>query len=173
MKESDSAAVIATLNEILKLELAGVVRYSHYSLMIFGHARIPSSRDAEPGHGGVAHAVTAGEYVTALGGHQSLAIGKLLETHKHDIDQILREALEHELEGIAAYKKLLKQTEGKSVVLEEYARQMVHGEETHVMDIEKMLPPRGSSSRFAEARRAQPKSMESTIAPRRSAPRTG
>ena len=51
----------------------------------------------------------------------------------------LREALEHELEGIAAYKKLLKQTEGKSVVLEEYARTMVHGEETHVMDIEKML----------------------------------
>ena len=63
----------------------------------------------------------------------------LLETHTHDIDQILREALEHELEGIAAYKKLLKHTEGKSVVLEEYARKMVHGEETHVMDIEKML----------------------------------
>ena len=67
-------------------------------------------------------------------------IGKLLETHKHDIDQILREALEHEIEGIAAYRKLLKQTEGgKSIVLEEYARTMVHGEETHVMDIEKML----------------------------------
>ena len=43
------------------------------------------------------------------------------------------------MEGIAAYRKLLKQTEGKSVVLEEYARKMVHGEETHVMDIEKML----------------------------------
>jgi len=141
MKESETAAVIATLNEILEIELAGVVRYSHYSLMIFGHSRIPivswmRSQATE----GLAHAVAAGEYVTALGGHPSLGIGKLLETHKHDIDQILREALEHELEGIAAYRKLLKQTEGgKSVVLEEYARQMVHGEETHVMDIEKML----------------------------------
>ena len=48
-------------------------------------------------------------------------------------------AMEHEQLGIAAYRKLLKQTEGKSVVLEEYARKMVHGEETHVMDIEKML----------------------------------
>ncbi len=141
MKESETAAVIATLNEILEIELAGVVRYSHYSLMIFGHARIPivswmRSQASE----GLDHAVAAGEYVTALGGHPSLGIGKLLETHKHDIDQILREALEHEQEGIAAYRKLLKLTEGgKSVVLEEYARKMVHGEETHVMDIEKML----------------------------------
>jgi len=140
MNESETAAVTATLNEILELELAGVVRYSHYSLMIFGHSRIPivSWMRAQATEG-LAHALEAGEYVTALGGHPSLGIGKLLETHKHDIDQILREALEHELEGIAAYKRLLQQTEGKSVVLEEYARKMVHGEETHVMDIEKML----------------------------------
>ena len=53
MKESESTAVIATLNEILELELAGVVRYSHYSLMIFGHARHPDRLvDAEPGHRG-------------------------------------------------------------------------------------------------------------------------
>jgi len=140
MNESETAAVTATLNEILELELAGVVRYSHYSLMIFGHSRIPivSWMRAQATEG-LAHALEAGEYVTALGGHPSLGIGKLLETHKHDIDQILREALEHELEGIAAYKRLLQQTEGTSVVLEEYARKMVHGEETHVMDIEKML----------------------------------
>ena len=141
MNESESTAVIGTLNQILELELAGVVRYSHYSLMIFGHARIPIvSWMRTQATEALAHAVAAGEYVTALGGHPSLAIGKLLETHKHDIDQILREALEHELEGIDAYKKLLAQTEGgKSVVLEEYARTMIHGEETHVMDIEKML----------------------------------
>ena len=89
MNESESAAVIATLNEILEIELAGVVRYSHYSLMIFGHARIPivSWMRAQATEG-LAHALAAGEYVTALGGHPSLGIGKLLETHKHDIDQI-------------------------------------------------------------------------------------
>jgi len=140
MKESESAAVIATLNEILELELAGVVRYSHYSLMIFGHARIPivSWMRAQATEA-LAHAGAAGEYVTALGGHPSLSIGRLLETHRHDIDQILREALEHENEGIDAYRSLLKMVEGKSVVLEEYARKMVHGEEAHVMEIEKML----------------------------------
>ncbi len=140
MNETETTAVIGTLNQILELELAGVVRYSHYSLMIFGHARIPIvSWMRTQATEALAHGVAAGEYVTALGGHPSLAIGKLLETHKHDIDQILREALDHELEGIAAYKRLLEQTQGKSVVLEEYARKMIHGEETHVMDIEKML----------------------------------
>src|SRR5690606_30673649 len=89
--------VIDVLNRILELELAGVVRYSHYSLMIFGHARIPIVSWFR----GVAteslnHATQAGEYVTALGGHPSLKIGKLLETEKHDINDILKESIEHE-----------------------------------------------------------------------------
>ena len=33
--------VIDALNRVLELELAGVVRYMHYSFMIFGHNRIP------------------------------------------------------------------------------------------------------------------------------------
>ena len=37
----DSKAVIAALNKILEAELAGVVRYTHYSLMVFGYNRIP------------------------------------------------------------------------------------------------------------------------------------
>ena len=132
--------VIDALNTILELELAGVVRYLHYSLMVFGHARLPivkwmrteATQSAE-------HAAQAGEHVTALGGHPSLKIGKLLETHKHDIDQILLEALEHEREGVAQYRKLLALVEGKDVCLEEYARSLVHEESIHISEIEKML----------------------------------
>ncbi len=32
---------INSLNGIMELELAGVVRYTHYSLMVFGYNRIP------------------------------------------------------------------------------------------------------------------------------------
>ena len=86
----DTQKVIASLNTILELELAGVVRYVHYSLMVFGHARIPiigwmRNQATE----GMSHASMAGEHVTSLGGHPSLKIGKLVETHKHDIVQIL------------------------------------------------------------------------------------
>ena len=132
--------VIDLLNQILELELAGVVRYTHYSLMVFGHARIPivSWMRAQATEA-ITHAATAGEHITTLGGHPSLKIGKLLETQQHDIDQILRESMEHERAGINAYEQLLELVQNKVVWLEEYARKMVHDEELHISEIEKML----------------------------------
>ena len=80
--------VIDTLNSILEHELAGVVRYMHYSFMIFGYSRLPIVRwMRDQANESLQHAAGAGEHITALGGHPSLAIGKLLETHHHDIDQ--------------------------------------------------------------------------------------
>jgi bacterioferritin len=136
----DKKKVIDVLNGILELELAGVVRYTHYSFMIFGHARIPiiawMRKEAAEA---VAHAHAAGELITAFGGHPSLKIGKLLETHKHDIDDILREAIEHENGGIAMYRNLLSISQDVDIRLEEYAREMIRTEEDHVAEIEKML----------------------------------
>lgn len=139
-KGLDKIAVVATLNRILETELAGVVRYTHYSLMIFGYNRIPivSWMRAQAAES-LAHAQEAGERITQLGEHPSLAIGHLLETHRHDLGDILREALEHEKAGLGHYKDLLDLVEGRSVFLEEYARQMVRQEETHVSEVEKML----------------------------------
>jgi bacterioferritin len=132
--------VLDVLNRILEIELAGVVRYAHYSLMVFGHARIPIvSWMRKQADEGLTHALQAGEHITGMGGHPSLRIGKLLETHRHDIDQILREAMEHEQEGVDTYRKLLELVRDKDVMLEEYARKMVHDEEVHISEIEKML----------------------------------
>ena len=136
----DQKQVVETLNAILELELAGVVRYTHYSLMIFGYARIPIVKwMRDQASEALTHAAAAGEQITTLGGHPSLKIGKLLETRRHDIEHILREAADHEREGIRLYKTLLDQATGTSVLLEEYARKMVSEEETHLSEIEKML----------------------------------
>lgn len=136
----DKKKVLETLNGILELELAGVVRYTHYSFMIFGHARIPIvSWMRQEAAEAVTHAHMAGELITTFGGHPSLKIGKLLESSRHDIDDILREAIEHEVGGIAMYRQLLELTEGKDVRLEEYAREMIRTEEDHISEIEKML----------------------------------
>lgn len=136
----DKKKALDILNGILELELAGVVRYTHYSFMIFGHARIPiiawMRKEAAEA---VAHAHAAGELITAFGGHPSLKIGKLLETHRHDIDDILREAIEHETGGIQLYRDLLALTQDVDIRLEEYAREMIRIEEDHVSEIEKML----------------------------------
>jgi bacterioferritin len=137
---ADDAEVIAVLNRILELELAGVVRYLHYSFMIFGHHRIPicawlRTQSTES----TAHAVLAGEHITSLGGHPSLKIGELLETHKHSVDDILKEAMEHEREGLDEYRKLLELTQGKRIMLEEYARAQIAAEEMHLAEIGKMM----------------------------------
>lgn len=136
----DREKVIEVLNEILELELAGVVRYAHYSLMVFGYSRIPivswmRSQATES----LNHANEAGEYITALGGHPSLKIGKLLETQRHNINDILEETLAHECEGVKCYYKLLDLVKDKSVRLEEYVREMIRSEEEHISEVEKML----------------------------------
>jgi bacterioferritin len=136
----DKEKVLETLNNILEIELAGVVRNMHYSLMVFGHSRIPIvSWFREEATESLEHAAQAGEYITSLGGHPSLKIGDLLETQKHDINAMLNEAMEHEQAGIGLYRELLALVEDKDVRLEEYAREMIRSEEDHVDVIEKML----------------------------------
>jgi bacterioferritin len=143
--------VIAMLNRIMESELAGVVRYTHYSLMVFGYNRIPIiSWLREQADESLAHAQKAGELITLLGGHPSLSIGSLLETHKHDIGDILRESLAHEAMALQLYKDLLKEVEGESVMLEEYAREMIYTEELHQGEVNKMLRKPGEISVFSD-----------------------
>jgi len=132
--------VIEKLNKILEAELAGVVRYTHYSLMIFGHHRIPIVKWLrDQASESLLHANEAGEHITTLGGHPSLKIGNLIETHKHSLNDILNESLTHELEQLKNLNDLLKLVENHSVFLEEYARNMIAEEEAHVAEVKKML----------------------------------
>lgn len=146
----DTALAVKLLNQIMEAELAGVVRYTHYSLMVFGHNRIPIvSWLRSEANVCLAHANEAGELVTHLGEHPSLKIGALLETHKHGISDILLESLEAEKTGLALYKKLLDIAGGKSVLLEDYARRMISEEELHIGEVNKMLRKPGEITLFA------------------------
>ena len=149
MNDQEKQGAVAILNRIMELELAGVVRYTHYALMIYGYNRIPiASWLKSNADESLAHAHKAGELVTLLGGHPSLKIGTLLETQKHDVGDILRESLEHEKAAVASYYELLKLAEGKSVLLEEYAREMIVGEELHLDEVNKMLRKSGDVQAF-------------------------
>ena len=146
---ADNTKTIGALNKILELELAGVVRYTHYGLMVYGYGRIPivSWLRAQATES-LDHANLAGELITNLGGHPSLGIGPLLESHNHDIGNILRESLEHETVSLDAYKDLLKLVEGNSVMIEEYARTMIYTEELHLGEVDKMLRNPGDVASF-------------------------
>jgi len=149
----DKKKVIKQLNKILECELAGVVRYTHYSMMIFGYSRIPIVKwFQDEATESLAHAQQAGEMVTRLGGHPSLGIGPLLETHEHDIAEILRETLQAEHNALKLYTDLLKLVERRSVALEEYARDLIAQEEAHIDEIDKMLRKPGETAISKEAR---------------------
>jgi bacterioferritin len=141
MRDLDLKKTIELLNAILEYELAGVVRYTHYSLMVTGPNRIPivqflKAQAAES----LLHAQQAGEIITGLDdGHPSLRIAPIEESHQHSIKDILVESLGHESKALSLYKTLLEIVEDVSIYLEEYARTMISSEEMHTLELRKML----------------------------------
>ena len=140
MAEIDKDKTVDVLNRILESELAGVVRYTHYSFLVFGYGRIPivSWLRAQADES-LIHAQQVGEWITTLGAYPSLTIGALLDSHKTDIGAMLRESLDSERQALALYRELLMVVEGRSVAIEEFARQMINAEEMHAAEVDKML----------------------------------
>ena len=146
----DADKVVGVLNRLLEAELAGVVRYTHYSFLVFGFGRIPIvSWLREQANEALLHAQQVGEWITTLGAYPSLDIGPLLDSHKHDIAAILNESLETESRALDLYRELLGLVEGRLVALEEFARQMIHAEELHAADVDKMLRKPGDVAAYS------------------------
>lgn len=140
MQELNTEKTISLLNTIMEFELAGVVRYTHYALMITGPNRIPIVGFFKAqANESLLHAQQAGEILTGLDGHPSLRIAPMEETFKHSVQDILSESLNHERKALELYKSLLDVVEDASVYLEEYARTMIGQEEMHNLEIKKML----------------------------------
>jgi bacterioferritin len=140
MQDLDQEKAIEVLRSIMEFELAGVVRYTHYALMVIGPNRIPivdffKAQATES----LLHAQQVGEILTGLEGHPSLQIAPMEETYQHTVRDILQESLAHEKNALDLYKKLLDIVEDASVYLEEFARTMIGTEELHNIEIKKML----------------------------------
>ena len=140
MRELDTNKVCEILNEIIELEMAGVVRYAHSSLMVTGPYRIPIVQFLqEQATESLDHALQAGEYITGMDGHPSQTIAKIDDVNDHSVVQILTESLEHEQKAVEKYKELLQVVADASIMLEEYARGQIGMEEQHALEVKKML----------------------------------
>jgi bacterioferritin len=146
MSEIDQEKVVKVLNQILESELAGVVRYTHYSFLVFGFGRIPIvSWLRGQADESLLHAQQAGEWITSLGAYPSLEIGPLLDSHTLDLGSILQESMQAEKVALDLYRDLLALVQDRSIALEEYARQMIYAEELHAGEVEKMLRRPGAA----------------------------
>ena len=146
LRELNEKRVCEILNEIIELEMAGVVRYAHSSLMVTGPNRIPIVTFLqEQANESLAHALEAGEYITGMDGHPTQKIAHIEESHDHSVLQILTESQEHEELAVEKYKELLMEVADASIMLEEYARGQIGMEEQHALEIKKMLKDYGTS----------------------------
>ena len=140
MRELNVDKVCEILNKIVEMEMAGVVRYAHSSLMVTGPNRIPIVQFLqEQANESLAHALQAGEYITGFDGHPSQKITPIEENHDHSVQQILEESLMHGKSAVDMYKELLEEVADASIMLEEYARGQIGMEEQHALEIKKML----------------------------------
>lgn len=145
MRKLDLASTHALLSRIMEFELAGVVRYTHYSLMVIGPNRIPIVQFMKAqATESLLHAQQAGEILTGLGGHPTQAIAPIEETFKHGLRDILRESLAHEERALDLYVQLLHVVKDSSVYLEEYSRNLIGQEELHSLELRKMLRDYGT-----------------------------
>lgn len=141
MSPAASKSAMECLNQIFQAEMAGVVRFLHYSFMVMGPNRIPIQKWLrDQANESIDHAVVIGEKITSLGGHPPMVGGTVEETNIHTVDQILRESLKFEEEGLALYKKLVGiATSEEDIALEELARDLVRQETEHLDEVRKML----------------------------------
>lgn len=140
MPQLDLDLTHTLLKKVIEYEMAGVVRYTHYALMVRGPTRLPivdffKAQATES----LLHAQQAGEILTGLEGHPTVAIAPIQETNQHSVSALLRESLQHEQDALDIYKQLLGAVMDCSVYLEEYTRTMIGQEELHLMELRKMV----------------------------------
>ena len=140
MKDLDVERTQELLSKIMEFELAGVVRYTHYSLMVTGPNRIPivAFMKAQASES-LLHAQQAGEILTGLDGHPTVTIAPIKESYTHSVKAILEESLAHEQRALDLYKPLLDEVQDRSIYLEEFARTQIGQEELHGLELRKML----------------------------------
>jgi len=128
--------VMECLEQIFQAEMAGIVRYLHYSFMIMGHNRIPIQKwFRDQAQESMDHATLIGEKITSLGGHPPVISARVEETHVHSVDQ---ESLGFEGNTLKLYQRLVKLA-GDDIALEEMARSFVRIETEHLDEVLKML----------------------------------
>jgi bacterioferritin len=139
MADPNNNQIVEKLNQILEMEISGVVRYLHYALMVTGPNRIPIVKwFHDQANEAYQHASTIGEKITALGGHPSLRTSPVPETKTHRAIEILKESLQFEQAAIDHYIQLLPLC-GNNIALEELVREMIKLETEHIEEVQKML----------------------------------
>jgi bacterioferritin len=139
MTTAQNPKAFEILGKIFQEEMAGIVRYLHYSFMVMGPNRIPIQKwFRDQANESMLHSIVIGEKITSLGGHPPVITSVIEETNQHNVQKLLEESLVHEKVSLALYHDLVKAS-GGDIALEELARQLLREETEHIEEVQKML----------------------------------
>ena len=139
MPELDQNKTVELLNAIISFELAGVVRYTYYSLIAIGSKQTDLvDFFKEQASESLTHAQKVGEILTNFNGQSNLKFASI-DVQKQSMKQLLAASWEHETKALELYKELLEIVEGKNVYIEEFVRKMIAEEGDHSLELKNML----------------------------------
>jgi bacterioferritin len=140
MKQVTQTKPLEILQTIMEFELAGVVRYTYYSLVVTSSNKQNIANFLkEQASESLTHGQLVGEFLVSLNGCPKMGIAPIPEIDDFSAKNILAASLVHEKQALELYKLLLESAKGVSVVIEEFARKMIQEEGSHHLEIEEML----------------------------------
>lgn len=138
--QTNQDKAINLLQQILEFELAGVVRYTTYSLIVNG-----SNRDKivdflkEQAEESLYHSQKVGEALVSINGNPQPRIAPIAEIESYSVKDILSASLAHEKQALGLYEKLLDTLEGSNSDIEEFISNMIKEEGHHSQELAEMI----------------------------------
>ncbi|MGB3649850.1 MAG: ferritin-like domain-containing protein [Rivularia sp. (in: cyanobacteria)] len=128
------------LQQILEFELAGVVRYTTYSLIVNGSNRNEIVHFLkEQAEESLFHSQKVGEVLVSIDGNPQARIAPIAELENYSVKDILRASLAHEKQALGLYKKLLDALKGSNSDIEKFISNMIEEEGTHTQELAEMI----------------------------------
>jgi bacterioferritin len=139
MQELDHNKAVDLLNAIISFELAGVVRYTYYSLIAIDSKQTNLVNFfQEQASESLTHAQKVGEILTSLSGQSNLIFASI-DIEKQPMKELLAASWQHETKALELYNQLLEIVSGKNVYIEEFVRNMIAEEGGHSLELKNML----------------------------------
>lgn len=138
--QTNQNKAIDFLQQILEFELAGVVRYTTYSLIVNGsqkHKIVEFLK--EQAEESLFHSQKVGEALVSINGSPQPRITPIAELESYSVKDILSASLAHEKQALGLYEKLLATLEGSNSDIEEFIRNMIKEEGDHTEELAKMI----------------------------------
>lgn len=120
MMQFNQDKAINFLQQILEFELAGVVRYTTYSLIVnnSGENQIIDFL-REQAEESLLHSQKVGEVLVSINGNPQPRITPIPELENYSVQNILNASLAHEKQALGLYQKLLDALKGSNSDIED------------------------------------------------------